>query len=140
MNIISEWATKTIEVIKTVFGEEMDGGAGKIPLCISVVSDEGFELFSTQNCGSDTESINVLGLVAFEELKQSLASRTKKEIDILIFRTENEECYVKPVSEHVFMIAVMPSKGFVGNVLPLLDGLGQQISYALEKTQQGGQS
>ena len=87
---------------------------------------------------TSVRSTRPLGLVAFEELKQSLASRTEKEIDILIFRTGNEECYVKPVSEHVFMIAVMPSKGFIGNVLPLLDGLGQQIKYALEKAQEGG--
>ncbi|MFX0121204.1 MAG: hypothetical protein ACFE9A_17590, partial [Candidatus Hodarchaeota archaeon] len=78
------------------------------------------------------ESINILGLVAFEELKSSFNARTEEEINILIFRTPKKECYVAPVAKDIFMVAAaMP--GAVGDVMPLLDGLSAQVSFELAK-------
>jgi hypothetical protein len=126
---ISETAQKAIELVSKVF----DSKNVEIPLCISIVSNEGLELYSIPTCEPDEmESINILGLIAFEELKSSFNTRTDEEINILIFRTANRECFVAPVAENIFMVAAaLP--GTVGNVIPLLDGLSAQVKFELAK-------
>ena len=71
---MSESAQKTIDVVANVFKSEN----AEIPLCISVVlASEGFELYSTKTCDpAEMEALTVLGLIAFEELKTSIASTT----------------------------------------------------------------
>ena len=127
---MSELAQKTIDVVANVFKSEHI----ELPLCISVVSaSEGFELYSTRTCNqSEMESINILGLIAFEELKGSFRERTNEQINILIFRTATRECYVAPVSDDIFLVASAAS-GTVGNVMPLLDGLSTQVKFELTK-------
>ncbi|MHA1974223.1 MAG: hypothetical protein ACTSW1_14585 [Candidatus Hodarchaeales archaeon] len=127
---MSATAKKTIDVVSKVFESERI----EIPLCISIVSaTEGLELYSTRTCKhKEMESINVLGLIAFEELKSSFNERTNEDIDILIFRTSNKECFVAPVADDIFMVAVA-APGTVGSVMPLLDGLSAQVKFALSK-------
>ena len=129
---MSELAQKTIDVVANVFKSENV----EIPLCISVVlASEGFELYSTKSCvPSEMEAITVLGLIAFEELKTSVNSRTDEHINILIFRTDERECYVAPVSDDIFLVAAA-APGTVGNVMPLLDGLSAQVKFELSKIQ-----
>ncbi|MHA2225746.1 MAG: hypothetical protein ACXAC8_11110 [Candidatus Hodarchaeales archaeon] len=128
---MSESAQKAITVVEKVFGS--NGSKVDIPLCISIVSGDGLELHSSATCDPDEmESINILGLIAFEELKSSFNARTDEEINILIFRTANRECYVAPVAANIFMVAVS-SPGTVGNVMPLLDGLSAQVKFELAK-------
>lgn len=126
---MSETAQKAINVVEKVF----DSKHVEIPLCISIITGEGLELYSTATCDpAEMESINILGLVAFEELKTSFNERTQEEINILIFRTHKKECYVATVAEDIFMVAAaMP--GAVGDVIPLLDGLSAQVSFELAK-------
>lgn len=126
---MSETAQKAINVVEKVF----DSKHVEIPLCISIITGEGLELYSTATCDpAEMESINILGLVAFEELKSSFNERTQEEINILIFRTHKKECYVATVAEDIFMVAAaMP--GAVGDVIPLLDGLSAQVSFELAK-------
>lgn len=126
---MSEVAQKAIHLVEKVF----DSKSVEIPLCISIVSSDGLELYSTKTCNpEEMESINILGLIAFEELKSSFNSRTSEDIDILIFRTANKECYVAAVAENIFMVATaLP--GAVGNVMPLLDGLSAQLMHELTK-------
>ncbi|MHA1941208.1 MAG: hypothetical protein ACW97P_05735 [Candidatus Hodarchaeales archaeon] len=133
---MSEIAQKTIDIVSNVFKSENV----EIPLCISVVlASEGFELYSTKTCKpSEMEAINVLGLIAFEELKTSVNSRTDEQINILIFRTGERECYVAPVSDDIFLVAAS-SPGTVGNVMPLLDGLSAQVKFELSKLQNMGE-
>jgi len=99
---MSELAQKTIDVVANVFKSEHI----ELPLCISVVSaSEGFELYSTRTCDqTEMESITILGLIAFEELKGSFSTRTNEHINILIFRTTSRECYVAPVSDNIWFI------------------------------------
>ncbi|NHJ02453.1 MAG: hypothetical protein EAX86_09985 [Candidatus Heimdallarchaeota archaeon] len=126
---MSEIAQKAINLVQKVF----DSKSVEIPLCISIVSSDGLELFSTKTCNTEEmESINILGLIAFEELKSSFNARTNEDINILIFRTSNKECYVAPVSENIFMVA-SASPGAVGDVTPLLDGLSAQVMHELTK-------
>ncbi|WP_455140296.1 hypothetical protein [Candidatus Hodarchaeum mangrovi] len=127
---MSTIAKKAIDVVSKVFESEDI----EIPLCISIVSaTEGLELYSTRTCiAEEMESINVLGLIAFEELKSAFNSRTKNDINILIFRTATRECYVSPVAEDIFMVAAAVP-GTVGSVMPLLDGLSAQVKFALSK-------
>ncbi len=126
---MSETAQKTIDVVEKVF----DSKNVEIPLCISIVSDDGLELYSSKTCkAEEIESINILGLIAFEELKSSFHKRTEEEINILIFRTANRECYVAPVASNVFMVATATS-GTVGSVMPLLDGLSAQVKFEIAK-------
>ncbi len=126
---MSESAQKAITVVKKVF----DSKYVEIPLCISMITSEGLELYSTATCDpTEMESINILGLVAFEELKSSFNERTDEEINILIFRTLTKECYVAPVAEDIFMVAAA-APGAVGNVMPLLDGLSEQVKFELAK-------
>lgn len=126
---MSETALKAISVVKKVF----DSKYVQIPLCISIITSDGLELYSTATCDStEMESINILGLVAFEELKSSFNDRTDEEINILIFRTLTKECYVAPVAEDIFMVAAAVP-GTVGNVMPLLDGLSEQVKFELAK-------
>lgn len=131
---MSETAQKAITVVEKVFeSKNVD-----IPLCISIISDDGLELYSTATCDpTEMESINILGLVAFDELKSSFHDRTDQEINILIFRTAERECYVAPVATHIFMVATS-ALGKVGNVMPLLDGLSAQVKFELAKIGQGG--
>jgi hypothetical protein len=129
MIIMSESAQKAIGVVEKVF----DSKYVEIPLCISIITGEGLELYSTATCDpAEMESINILGLIAFEELKSSFNDRTKEEINILIFRTPKRECYIAPVAKDIFMVAAAAS-GAVGNVMPLLDGLSTQVSFELAK-------
>ena len=132
---MSENAQKTIDVVANVFKSEHV----EIPICISVVSaSEGFELYSTRTCNqNEMESINILGLIAFEELKGSFSERTNEHINILIFRTASRECYVAPVSTDIFLVA-SAAPGTVGNVMPLLDGLSAQVKYELSKLKENG--
>lgn len=126
---MSESAQKTINVVEKVF----DSKNVEIPLCISIITGEGLELYSTATCDpAEMESINILGLVAFEELKSSFNDRTQEEINILIFRTAKKECYIAPVADDIFMVAAA-TPGAVGNVIPLLDGLSAQVSFELAK-------
>ena len=127
---MSESAQKTIDVVANVFRSENI----ELPLCISVVSaSEGFELYSTKTCDqTEMEHINILGLIAFEELKGSFSARTNEHINILIFRTTSRECYVAPVSDDIFLVA-SAAPGTVGNVMPLLDGLSTQVKFELAK-------
>ncbi len=129
LTFMSEVAQKAIHLVEKVF----DSKSVEIPLCISIVSSDGLELYSTKTCNpEEMESINILGLIAFEELKSSFNSRTRDDINILIFRTANKECYVAPVAENIFMVATaLP--GAVGNVMPLLDGLSAQVMHELTK-------
>ena len=131
---MSETAQKAITVVEKVFeSKNVD-----IPLCISIISDDGLELYSTATCDpAEMETINILGLVAFDELKSSFHDRTDQEINILIFRTAERECYVAPVAAHIFMVATS-ALGKVGNVMPLLDGLSAQVKFELAKIGQGG--
>ncbi len=125
---MSAVAQKTINVVEKVFESSVE-----IPLCISIVSDDGLEIFSSKTCKSiEMESINILGLIAFEELKSSLHGRTNEDINILIFRTAKREFYVAPVSDNIFMVAAA-DPGTVGNVMPLLDGLSAQVKFELSK-------
>lgn len=127
MITMSESAQKAISVVEKVFDSEYV----EIPLCISIITGEGLELYSTATCDpAEMESINILGLIAFEELKSSFNERTEEEINILIFRTPKRECYIAPVAEDIFMVAAAIS-GAVGNVMPLLDGLCAQVSFEL---------
>ena len=131
---MSEIAQKAINVVVKVF----DSKNVEIPLCISIISGDGLELYSTSTCDPDQmETVNILGLIAFEELKTSFHDRTNEEINVLIFRTSNKECYVAPVAENVFLVAAA-SPGAVGNVMPLLDGLSAQVSFELGKVDAGG--
>ena len=131
---MSEIAQKAIDVVVKVF----DSKNVEIPLCISIISGDGLELCSTSTCDPDQmESINILGLIAFEELKTSFHDRTSEEINALIFRTKKKECYVAPVGENVFFVAAA-SPGTVGNVMPLLDGLSAQVTFQLAKLSKGG--
>jgi len=127
---MSELAQKTIDVVANVFKSEHI----ELPLCISVVSaSEGFELYSTRTCNqTEMETITILGLIAFEELKGSFSARTNEHINILIFRTTTRECYVAPVSDNIFLVA-SAAPGTVGNVMPLLDGLSTQVQFELSK-------
>ena len=126
---MSESAQKAINVVKKVF----DSKYVEIPLCISIITGEGLELYSTATCDpTEMESINILGLVAFDELKTSFNARTSEEIDILIFRTANKECYVAPVALDIFMV-VTSLPGRIGSVMPLLDGLSAQVKFELGK-------
>ena len=126
---MSESAQKAINVVKKVF----DSKYVEIPLCISIITGEGLELYSTATCDpTEMESINILGLVAFDELKTSFNARTSEEIDILIFRTANKECYIAPVAADIFMV-VTSLPGRIGNVMPLLDGLSAQVKFELGK-------
>jgi hypothetical protein len=131
---MSEIAQKAINVVVKVF----DSKNVEIPLCISIISGDGLELYSTSTCDPDQmETVNILGLIAFEELKTSFHDRTNEEINVLIFRTSNKECYVAPVAENVFLVAAaLP--GTVGNVMALLDGLSAQVSFELGKLDVGG--
>ena len=131
--LVSESAQKTIDVVANVFKSEME-----IPLCISVVlASEGLDLYSTQTCDpAEMEAITVLGLIAFEELKTSVNTRTSENIDILIFRTGSRECYVAPVSDDIFLVAAA-SPGAVGSVMPLLDGLTAQVKFKLAELKKG---
>jgi hypothetical protein len=126
---MSESAQKAINIVEKVF----DSKYVQIPLCISIITSDGLELYSTATCDpTEMESINILGLVAFEELKSSFNDRTNEEINILIFRTATKECYIAPVAEEIFMVAAaLP--GAVGNVMPLLDGLSKQVKFELTK-------
>lgn len=130
---MSELAQKTIDVVANVFKSEHV----ELPLCISVVSaSEGFELYSSPTCDqTEMESINILGLIAYEELKGSFSARTDEHINILIFRTNTRECYVAPVSNDIFLVASAPP-GTVGNVMPLLDGLSAQVKFELSKLEE----
>ncbi len=131
---MSEIAQKAINVVVKVF----DSKNVEIPLCISIISGDGLELYSTSTCDPEQmESVNILGLIAFEELKTSFHDRTNEEINVLIFRTSNKECYVAPVAENVFLVAAA-QPGTVGNVMPLLDGLSEQVSFELGKLDVGG--
>ena len=132
---MSESAQKTIDVVANVFKSEHI----ELPLCISVVSaSEGFELYSTKTCDqAEMEHINILGLIAFEELKSSFSARTNEQINILIFRTTSRECYVAPVSDDIFLVA-SAAPGTVGNVMPLLDGLSAQVKFELAKILEKG--
>lgn len=126
---MSERAQKTIDVVQKVF----DSKNVEIPLCISVVSEDGLELYSSNQCNpEEMDIIHGLGLVAFEELKSSFHTRTDEEIDILIFRTVNREFFVAPVAASVFLVA-SSNKGTVGNVIPFLDGLSSQVKFELSK-------
>jgi hypothetical protein len=126
---MSESVQKTIDVVEKVF----DSKNVEIPLCISIVSEDGLEVYSSKTCNpEEMESINILGLIAFEELKSSLHGRTNEDINILIFRTAKREFYVSPVASNFFMVAAA-GHGTVGNVMPLLDGLSAQVKFELEK-------
>ena len=126
---MSETAQKTIDVVEKIF----DSQNVEIPLCISIVSEDGLELYSSKTCQpEEMESINILGLIAFEELKSSFNERTADEINILLFRTPNRECYVAPVASNIFMVAAA-APGTVGNVMPLLDGLSAQVKFEIAK-------
>lgn len=126
---MSESAQKTIDVVEKVF----DSKNVEIPLCISIVSEDGLEVYASKTCNpEEMESINILGLIAFEELKSSLHGRTNEDINILIFRTAKREFYVSPVASNFFMVAAA-GHGTVGNVMPLLDGLSAQVKFELEK-------
>ena len=126
---MSETAQKTIDVVEKIF----DSQNVEIPLCISIVSEDGLELYSSKTCQpEEMESINILGLIAFEELKSSFNERTEDEINILLFRTPNRECYVAPVASNIFMVAAA-APGTVGNVMPLLDGLSAQVKFEIAK-------
>ncbi|MFX0186070.1 MAG: hypothetical protein ACFE95_23550 [Candidatus Hodarchaeota archaeon] len=129
---MSESAQKTIDVVEKVF----DSKNVEIPLCISIVSEDGLEVYSSKTCNPDEmESINILGLIAFEELKSSMHGRTNEDINILIFRTAKKEFYVSPVASNFFLVAAA-SHGTVGNVMPLLDGLSAQVKFELEKLEE----
>ncbi|UCE13818.1 MAG: hypothetical protein JSV04_01260 [Candidatus Heimdallarchaeota archaeon] len=131
---MSETAQKAINVVEKVF----ESKNVEIPLCISIISEDGLELYSTATCDpAEMESINILGLVAFDELKSSFHDRTDQEINILIFRTADRECYVAPVATNIFMVAISTS-GKVGNVMPLLDGLSAQVKFELAKLDKEG--
>jgi hypothetical protein len=130
---MSESAQKTIDVVEKVF----DSKNVEIPLCISIVSEDGLEVYSSKTCNpEEMESINILGLIAFEELKSSMHGRTNEDINILIFRTAKREFYVSPVASNFFMVAAA-GHGTVGNVMPLLDGLSAQVKFELEKLEKG---
>lgn len=117
-------AQKIIGVLNDVFGES------ELPLCVSVLDDEGMELYSSKACSSQDASTKVLGLIAFEELTKSLSKRSHISVDMLYFRTGDYDYYVYPVGEAIFLCAVYPV-GKVGQVMSFLDGLGAQISHAL---------
>lgn len=126
---MSESAQKAISVVEKVFNSKYV----EIPLCISIITGEGLELYSTATCDpAEMESINILGLVAFEELKSSFNARTEEDINILIFRTAKKECYIAPVAIDIFMVAAAVP-GAVGDVMPLLDGLSAQVRFELAK-------
>ncbi len=126
---MSESAQKAISVVEKVFNSKYV----EIPLCISIITGEGLELYSTATCNpAEMESINILGLVAFEELKSSFNARTEEDINILIFRTAKKECYIAPVAIDIFMVAAAVP-GAVGDVMPLLDGLSAQVRFELAK-------
>ncbi|MFX1284945.1 MAG: hypothetical protein ACFFB5_14890 [Promethearchaeota archaeon] len=126
---MSESAQKAISVVEKVF----DSKYVEIPLCISIITGDGLELYSTATCDpAEMESINILGLVAFEELKSSFNARTEEDINILIFRTATKECYIAPVAREIFMVAAAVP-GAVGDVMPLLDGLSAQVRFELAK-------
>ncbi|MHA1168174.1 MAG: hypothetical protein ACTSP4_08500 [Candidatus Hodarchaeales archaeon] len=120
-------ARKIIQQVKKVFGDV------DIPLCVSILDHEGLEIYSTKNCSEDDiESTGMLGIMAYDGLVKSLSHRAKKNVRMLIFRTDKEEYFITPVSENMFMAAIC-SPGKIGSVIPFLDGLSRQIRHELSK-------
>lgn len=117
---------KIIQQVQNVFGNE------KLPCRISITDSEGLEIFSTESSTPMEEmgSTDVLGILAFEELKNTASSRDT-EIDTLIFRTKAIEYFIAPVTSELFLLAVAG----IGKIAPMqafLDGLRSQISFALK--------
>lgn len=116
-----------IEQIEAVFGNV------DIPLCISVISSDAMELFATKNCPSEDEgSANILGVMAFEELKNALKRRSDKTVDMMVFRAGSREFFITPVASELFLFAQC-EPGSVANVMTLLDGLSTQIRHRISK-------
>lgn len=116
---------KLIQQVKNVFGDE------KLPCRISITDNEGLEIFSTESSTPMEEmgSTDVLGILAYEELKNTASSRDT-EIDTLIFRTKSVEYFIAPVTADLYLLAVAG----IGRIAPMqsfLDGLRSQISFAL---------
>ena len=116
-----------IQQIEAVFGNV------EIPLCISVISSDAMELFSTKNCPTEgDESANILGIMAFEELTGALKRRSDKLIDMMVFRAGDKEFFITPVASELFLFAQCTA-GSVANVMTLLDGLSNQIRHRISQ-------
>lgn len=117
---------KIIDVVKNVFGNV------RLPLRLSIMDNEGLELYSTTAPSEmGVDSVDVLGILAFEELTKSVSSRGS-EIDTLIFRTKMHEYFIAPIAQGIFLSAVAN----IGKIAPLqvlLDGLRIQITAALNE-------
>ncbi|MHA2362625.1 MAG: hypothetical protein ACXAC7_01610 [Candidatus Hodarchaeales archaeon] len=118
-------AQEIISVINDVIGDV------DLPLCIVVQDSEGLELFSTVNC-PETGAYNILGIMAFENIKEQILSRTQKNIDLLIFKVEEENYFIAPVAADLYIVANADTNR-LGHVLPLLDGMRSQISFKIQQ-------
>ena len=123
-------AIKIIEIIKEIFGDV------DLPVCVSIVDNEdGLTLFETKTCDKmklSDEMTNIFGLMAFDELSKTLKNRTKRSVDMLVFRSGDLEYFIMPVSDVIFMCAVAKT-GSMGKIISFLNGIAHQVIFQLEK-------
>ena len=72
--------------------------------------------------------------MAFDGLTTSLEGRVQANIDTMLFRSEQKEHFISPVGKSLYLCAISPI-GKMAHVMPLLDGLRDQISYELNRLQ-----
>lgn len=118
-------AQQIISVIKETFGQ------ADLPICVVVVDSEGLELFSTNNC-PEVQDTNILGIGAYEQMNEQIKSRLDKDIDLMIFRIDQDTFFVAPIIEDLYLLA-KSDLNRLGHVIPLLEGLRKQIAFKISQ-------
>lgn len=126
-------AQEIIAVIKDVIGEV------DLPICVAVIDNEGFELFSSSGCThmEGAGEMNVLGIMAYESINEQVTGRTSNSVDLMIFRVGAETFFVAPVIEDLFLVANSDLTR-LGHILPLLEGLRTQMAFKIDRLRKGG--
>ena len=118
-------AQQIISVIKETFGQ------ADLPICVVIVDTEGLELFSTNNCPA-VEDTNILGIEAYEHMNEQIKGRLDKDIDLMIFRIDQDTFFVAPIIENLYLLA-KSDLNRLGHVIPLLEGLRKQIAFKISQ-------
>lgn len=124
-------AQQIISVIKETFGQ------ADLPICVVVVDSEGLELFSTKNC-SDIADTNILGIMSYEQMNEQIVSRLKKNIDLMIFRIDQDTFFIAPIVEDLYLLT-RSDLNRLGHVIPLLEGLRKQIAFKIAQLNGGSE-
>ena len=118
-------AQEIISVINSVVGEV------DLPICLLIIDSQGLELYSSKNCSEESLDTNIFGIMAFESINEQIAARSKKNVDLLIFKVEDQNFLIAPVAEDLFLVANTDFTR-LGHVLPLLEGMRSQMSFKIQ--------